>query len=249
MSILQFRFTDYRFKPTWLGTLVTICCIPLFIKFGLWQYNKAELKRALQDSYEHYASAAPSKLPDVIENPEAWRYRPVEVKGEYLPKYQILLDNQVEGEVAGYHVITPVQIENTKHVVLVDRGWIPATDNHTDLPRFATPEGKQSIIGKVWIPSSKFYTLEAKGAASKAWQPLWQNMDMARYQASVPFHVLPVVLRLDTKSNAGGFVRNWVMPADRITTHIGYAYQWFGFAVAALLIYLYVSFKKINPDA
>lgn len=249
MSILQFRFSDYRFKPSWLGTLITICCIPLFIKFGWWQYSKAEKKQALQDSYQQYANAAPSKLPQVIENPEAWRYRPVEVQGEYLPRYQIFLDNQVEGEVAGYHVITPVQIENSPQVILVDRGWIPATDNHADLPKVETPSGKQAFIGKVWIPSSKFYTLEAKGADSKVWQPLWQNMDMVRYQASVPMQVLPVVLRLDADSPAGGFVRNWVMPADRITTHIGYAYQWFGFAVAAFMIYLYVSIKKIKRDA
>jgi surfeit locus 1 family protein len=43
-------------------------------------------------------------------------------------------------------------------------------------------------------------------------------------------------------------VRNWQIPAERITTNIGYAYQWFGFSVAALLIYLYMSISKIRTE-
>ena len=44
--------------------------------------------------------------------------------------------------------------------------------------------------------------------------------------------------------NQGGFVRNWIRPDDRIATHLGYAYQWFGFAFAAFAIYLFVGFRR-----
>jgi surfeit locus 1 family protein len=76
------------------------------------------------------------------------------------------------------------------------------------------------------------------------WQTVWQNMDMQRYQQSVSFEVLPLAIRLDANSNAGGYSRIWPRPAERITTHIGYAYQWFGFAVAALLIWIFTAFKR-----
>jgi surfeit locus 1 family protein len=49
---------------------------------------------------------------------------------------------------------------------------------------------------------------------------------------------------LDADSNAGGFSRAWPAPAERIGTHIGYAYQWYGFAVATFIIYLVVGFRK-----
>jgi cytochrome oxidase assembly protein ShyY1 len=29
---------------------------------------------------------------------------------------------------------------------------------------------------------------------------------------------------------------------------MGYAYQWFGFALATLLIFIYMSFSKIRPE-
>ena len=230
-----------------MATLITLCCIPLFIKLGLWQYHKAEQKQSLQTMYDAYAHAAPEALPAAIAQPEEWRYRQIKVVGEYQPRYQILLDNQVENDLVGYHVITPLKIQGTQRFILIDRGWIAAKDNHSDLPRIDTPSGVQEVTGQGWLPSTKFYTLQAPVPQSgAAWQPVWQNMDMGLYGKSVPFELASLVIRLDQKSKAGGFVRNWQRPDDRVTTNIGYAYQWFGFAVAALAIYIFISCKKVT---
>lgn len=209
------------------------------IKLGLWQYDKARQKQALQDMYSQYRDATPSPLPLQLKNAEEWRYRRVTVEGEYEPRYQILLDNQVSHDQAGYHVITPLRIHGSQHYVLVNRGWIPAMAEHRDLPKIITPTGPQQITGQVWIPASRYYTL-GKNEPDQ-WDTLWQNMDMQRYMALVPFAVSPVVIRLDAASQAGGFDRDWPQPAERIGMHLSYAYQWFGFAFAALAIYLYLS--------
>lgn len=223
-----------------------LICIPLFIKFGFWQHNKAEQKRMLQDMYDQALLAEPVTLPLQYADLQSWRYKQVTVTGTYQPQYQILLDNQVEQERAGYHVITPLQIKSSEKYVLVDRGWILANPDRSLLPNIETPVGEQQIVGSLWLPPEKFYSLEHKDAADAgaAWQTVWQNMDMARYQQSVPVEVLPLVIRLDAKSEAGGYLRAWPRPAERITTHIGYAYQWFGFAVAALLIWIFTGFKR-----
>jgi len=232
-----------QFKPTWFGTLVTICCIPLFIKLGLWQYSKAEQKQVLQAQYDASRSSQAEHIPNDLSNPEALRYKQVEVTGEYVKQYQILLDNQVEGETAGYHVITPLKIDGKDELVLVDRGWIAASDNHTDLPKVDVPTGAQKVLGQLWVPSKKFYTLSPQQTANGQWQALWQNMDMDAYAKAVSTKVLPVVIRM-SPDNQGGFVRNWIRPDDRIATHLGYAYQWFGFAFAAFAIYLFVGFRR-----
>lgn len=245
MSDLQFRISEYVFRPTWLGTLITLGCIPVFIALGQWQYHKAEQKQTLQTLQDTHLGAEAVELPQAVDEPAAWRYRKVKVSGQYEPRYQILLDNQVENTRAGYHVITPLKIDETDQYVLVNRGWIPAEANHSDLPSIDTPAGVQQVVGQVWIPAKKYYSLETpEQKNSPQWQPLWQNLDMQRYAEAVPFAVSPLVIRLDPNSSAGGFSRNWPAPAERITTHIGYAYQWFGFAVAAFIIYLVVSFRK-----
>ena len=99
----------------------------------------------------------------------------------------------------------------------------------------------------LWLPTTKIFTLEDKvlqDDSSRNWQVVWQNLDMEKYRKKAPIQVLPLIIKLDSKSAAGGFVRNWEMPADRIVTNLGYAYQWFGFAFAAFAIYLYMSIKR-----
>ena len=232
-----------NFRPSLIGTLATLALIPLFIHLGMWQYNKAMVKQTLQHQYEVNAQQQDADLPNDFKNLEDLRYKNILVRGEYLTQYQIFLDNQVEGEEAGYHVITPLQLRDRHQVILVDRGWIPALANHSDLPNVETPIGEQEVRGQIWLPSQKFYTLKSDDVGSEKWETLWQNMDMKRYAKAVPFEVAPVVLRMSPE-NVGGFVRNWIRPDDRIQTHLSYAYQWFGFAVATLGIYIFVSLRR-----
>jgi surfeit locus 1 family protein len=245
MTQKQFRLSDLRFRPSWLGFIILIVCIPTFIKLGLWQLNKAHLKQNIQDSYNQSLDNAALNLPEKLENFDAWNYKKVKVSGTYHTQYQILLDNQVEQSRGGFHVITPLKIVGRDEYVLINRGWIAGSENHNILPELTTPEGKVEVIGLVWLPSKKIFTLESAAQKSK-WQSVWQNMDMQRYQNSVPIKVLPVVIKLDPQSNAGGFVRNWQLPAEKIATNMGYAYQWFGFAIASILIFLFTSIKKVN---
>jgi surfeit locus 1 family protein len=260
MKQMQFRTHRYVFQPTLVGTLITLICIPLFIKLGLWQYHKAQQKQAIHAAYDQANVDKALKFPLGINTGQPvnddLKYRKVTVQGIYEEKYQILLDNQVEGDRVGYHVITPLKIDKTSEYVLVNRGWILGKDIHTELPVFATPSGMQTITGQVWVPSKKIFTLEDKGEESavtgqttnQPWQAVWQNMDMVKYKHSVPITISELAIKLDQNSHAGGFVRNWQIPAERITTNLGYAYQWFGFALAALLIFIYVSTTKIRPE-
>lgn len=225
-------------------------CIPLFIKLGLWQYHKAELRKEIQASYntaqDQHALSLPANLiyADAA-HLSAWKYKKVAMQGHYETKYQILLDNQVENNRAGFHVITPFKLENSNHYVLINRGWVPGGASHDELPVIETPGETMGIIGSVWIPSQKIFTLETE-ADKTGWHTVWQHMDMQRYQKSVPIQTLPLVIKLDAKNKTGGFVRNWQLPASKIATNMGYAYQWFGFSIASLLIFLFTSIKKAN---
>ncbi|MES2013207.1 MAG: SURF1 family protein [Pseudomonadota bacterium] len=257
MKHIEFRTYRFIVRPSLIGTLLTLLCIPLFIKFGLWQYHKAQQKEIIQAAYNQAKVGQALKFPlDIMALHEAdadyWNYKKVVVTGVYETQYQFLIDNQVEGDRAGYHVITPLKVEHTSQYVLINRGWILGKDTHTELPKFETPTGLQTITGQIWLPSKKIFTLEGNTALPiKAGQPIplvWQHMNMERYQQMVPLKVSPMAIKLDAASNAGGFVRNWQIPAERITTNLGYAYQWFGFALATLLIYIYMSVTLVRHE-
>ena len=235
----------YQFKPSLLGFLILLCCVALFIRLGTWQYNKAQQKITFQTQLDTSLYAPPVDLPLQIQALEQLRYKQVKFSGSYDIQHQIYLDNQVNNGVAGFHVITPVKLKNNSSYVLVNRGWIAANSQHDDLPNVETSELEQTFVGQIWLPSQKFFTLDKPLTATKSsLQRVWQNMDIAAYQANVNFKVLPYVVKLNADSPAQGFARNWPRPDDRSTMHLGYAYQWFGFAFAACLIYFFVSFKK-----
>lgn len=251
MKQIELRLHHIIFRPSFIGTVLTVVCIPLFIHFGLWQYNKAQQKQALQVIYNQSkidgALSFPLDISDLAV--DDWNYKKVSLTGEYETQYQFLLDNQVEENRVGFHVVTPLKIENSSKYVLINRGWILGKDIHSELPVFDTPKGKQIITGQIWVPSKKIFTLENKISAPKdgeAIKAVWQHMNMNQYQQSVPFEVSPMAIKLDPASEAGGFVRNWQVPTQRIITHMGYAYQWFGFAVATLLIYIYMSVSRVR---
>lgn len=232
-----------QFKQSLLATLILLLCVPIFIKLGMWQFQKAELKQSIQ---EKYLESKNDKLvlPTLAEvDWESWKYKKITVNGYYDTQYEIFLDNQVEQQRIGYHVITPLKLKGRDDYVLVNRGWVAADNNRKILPKIKTPVNFVDVTGQVWIPSKKNFTLESEEAKLQ-WQKVWQYMDMDRYQKKIPIKLLPIVIRLDSSSQAGGFVRNWQIAPDRIVTHLGYAYQWFGFAVASILIYLYTGFKR-----
>lgn len=245
MTQMQFRLSNFTFRPSWLGFLILIVCVPTFVKLGLWQLNKAHLKQQIQTSYNAAQDYQALNFPENLQDWNDWNYKKVKLIGHYDTQYQILLDNQVEQSRGGFHVITPLKIEGRDSYVLVNRGWIEGADKHTTLPTIATPTEKVEVIGLVWLPSKKIFSLETE-AQKAQWQTVWQHMDMQRYQDSVPIKVLPVVIKLDPASAAGGFVRNWQLPAEKIATNMGYAYQWFGFAFASILIFLYTSIKRVT---
>ena len=241
------KFTvNIQFKPSFIGGVVILICMPLFIHLGNWQYDKAMQKQALQSSFDASLNAPPIALPLALKSYEALRYKTVQVQGSFEPKYGFLLDNMMYQERAGYHVITPMRLKNSNLVVLVNRGWVAAQDSHAQIPFIQTPRGLQTITAKVILPSHKFFSLEAPTDSTNIlfWPTVWQNLDMKKFAKASGIEVMPIILRLEPNSEGGGFIREWPAPVEDITKNIGYAYQWYGFAVAAFAIFLFVSIKR-----
>ena len=150
---------------------------------------------------------------------------------------------RVEDEKVGYHVFTPFRIEASERYILINRGWVPLGDDRTVLPEIKTPEGMMDLSGVAMLPPSKLYELEQPKPLDSGWQVVWQNIDLARLRKAVPFSLQPLIIQLD-QTSLGGFVRNWPRHDDKVVTHQGYAFQWYGMAVMLALFYFFVNIKK-----
>jgi surfeit locus 1 family protein len=234
-----------RFRPRLWPTLAAALLVPLFLAAGQWQWNKASLKSARQLELDTHAAHAPIAIPTTRIDAESLLYRKIVAQGYYEPQHQILIDNLTYHQQAGYHVITPLRIDGSEIRLLVNRGWVPGLADHRQIPQIDTPNGRVEISGTAIVPSTRFYTLEKDSSnAPLAGQSVWQNLDLQRYGQAVSFPIQPIVIQLDPESTAGGFVREWRRPDDRLQTNLNYAIQWWSFAATTVVLWLVLNFRK-----
>lgn len=217
--------------------------VALFVHLGQWQHGKADRKRDAQALLDGRSHSAPIAMPtSPIVDVEPLRFAPVVLHGRYDATHLFLVDNRVHNEVAGYHVITPFRLAGSDMSVLVNRGWVPAPANHSELPVIDTPDGEVELTGTATVPPSRFFTLGSTAAQTSAWQPVWQNLELARFSAAVAYPVQPMVVELDAAAPTG-FVRDWPRPDERWERHLSYAFQWYGFAASAVLIWFVMGWR------
>lgn len=233
---------NVRFTPRLWPTVGTLCGLALFVHLGLWQQGKAERLSADIAQRTERAVHGAYRLTSALVDGEQIQDAPVTVRGRYLTDRQFFVDNRQENGVPGVHVVTPLQIENSTTLVLVNRGWIAWGQGRSALPKVTTPEGDVEVSGMAAIPSrKKFFLMPDHGDAMPH---LWSRLDLERFTAESKTPVQPVVV-LQSKADASdGLVRNWQPPENRVGMHQSYAYQWFGMAIALMIFYVVASLQR-----
>lgn len=223
------------------GGLLLLVLMPAFCGLGLWQLGKAKAKFALQAELDLRSQGTPAELPHQLAAADTLRYRRFVLRGEYDAGHQVLIDNRVHDERAGYHVVTPMQLAGSNLHILVNRGWVPAAPERRPLPQVVPPAGRVEITGVAVVPPERFFTL-GDVPAGKA-EAVWQNLDLQRFRDRVDYPLQPVVIELDAAA-PGGYIREWPRPDEHADRNLGYAVQWFGFAAASLGIWLYFVLRR-----
>lgn len=227
-----------RFRPAFLPSAAALAAIALTVSLGNWQTRRAEEKLALGRALDDAASQTALALPSAIVDAHDYEFRRVSVRGEYSPKYGILLDNRVLNGNAGYQVLTPLKIAGGDSYVLVNRGWVSAGLRRDVLPQISTPAGAVGVEGIAIVPSSHIFELDAKTVEGS----VWQNLVLGRYAKWSGFKLQPIVLQ-QTSAAADGLVRAWGRPDTGVNMHRGYAFQWYALAITILVTYVALSFK------
>jgi surfeit locus 1 family protein len=236
------RVGDFDLRFRWLPTLAIGSAVAMFVTLGLWQLDRAEGKR--QQAAE---VAARSLLPAYPLGPmeasaELLRHRRLSATGTFEEEGQILIENRHYAGKTGYHVITPLHIVGGDVRVLVNRGWIPS-DTRGRPTAAPVPEGQRTVTGDAHIPAPPAMTLGGGPDVAAAWGERWPYLTTDLYQARVDYPVQPVVILMDP-ADADGFARSWPREMPKEGMHVGYAVQWFAFAVIALIIWLRLSMQR-----
>jgi len=226
MSRLQFR-------PSLWPTLAAAAGIALTIALGNWQLGRGHEKAAFAERIEAANRDALIELSANEVNADDVAWRRLEVSGRFEPEYAVLIDNRIFRGAAGYYVVMPLRIGDSKRYVLINRGWVAGTDARGTLPEVATPAGVVRVIGLATVPSKHYLELSSKVAEGN----VWQNLTLERYRAAVSIPIQPVVIQQENDID-DGLKREWNAPDLGVEKHYAYAFQWFALAAAMLIFYV-----------
>lgn len=249
------RFGSFEFVPRIVPTLVTAALLLLLTGLGLWQLERAEEKRAIEQTVARRIEAPPLAIDAARWNSiqlsadlSELAYRRVILSGRFEGSRQYLLDNRTRKGVAGFQVLTAFLPRGAGGGVLVNRGWIPLGERRDQPPSLPAPSVELQISGAFDGPREPLPLLGSSGYEQRQWPKIVQRVELEPMAKQLGISLLPQVVLLDPNAPAG-FVREW-KPYYGISVerHQAYAFQWFALATALVIIYIVVNLKRVDND-
>jgi cytochrome oxidase assembly protein ShyY1 len=232
-----------EFSPSWSMTLLTAAALLAFIALGRWQWERGVAKDELASQFAQGGDAVTDLGPrGTLDLP---RYTQVRVRGEWVADRQFLLDNRTRDGRAGYEVLTPLQLEDGREV-LVNRGWIPFGGRRDQLPEVASglPTDPATVQGRLDdLPTAGLASGRAAPALTGAWPRVTSFPSPTELEAAAGSRLEPRVLLMDA-AEPTGYRRDWQPFARGPETHFGYALQWWSFGVLLLVLYGVLNTKR-----
>jgi surfeit locus 1 family protein len=222
-------------------TLLMVVLVAAFIGLGRWQWQRGE---AREIQWQSFANAPAEPLPLGSRSlAELERFQWVRLSGRYDATRQFLLDNRTHEGQAGYEVLTPF-VTSDGRTVLVNRGWVPFTGFRDRLPDVALEAGVSEVVGRVdELPSAGLESGRAPPRSGEDWPKLTTYPSIEELRAALGREIEPRIVLLDPKAGAG-YVRDWHPPGLSPARHWSYAFQWWSFAAALIVIWMILSLRR-----
>ena len=200
----------------------------LFLRLGFWQLDRLHERRARNRMIEQQQAGAPIPLVKLPHDTALAHYRAASVEGRYDFEHELVLSNRTRRGSPGVDLFTPVRIAGSDTAVLVNRGWVYSPDGATvDLARWR--EGETAHLkGYVEL-------ISADSALAVSSHPrVVRHVSRAELDARIPYPVASFYLVAfgDTTDMAHPARRD--LPVLDDGPHLGYALQWFAFAMIAI---------------
>jgi surfeit locus 1 family protein len=209
------------------------------VRLGFWQLHRLAERRALNAKLASRLSAAPETVRALMRDSASALYRRAVASGSYDWGRQLVLAARTHQGSPGVNIITPLRPTDGDTAVLVNRGWVYSADAMTvDLARWSEPSSA-SVTG---------YLLEVtRGGRGAAWATgksgVARRLDYDSLAKRFPYPIAPFMLvAQDSAARTPGAVAPRDSTPARLPAplmdegpHLGYAIQWFCFALIGLL--------------
>jgi surfeit locus 1 family protein len=230
------------FSPSLALTLLMLALCAAFVRLGGWQWHRWRESDAAWTRFARGADTVEPLGARALE--QVARFQRVSVSGRLDGLHQFLLDNRSYQGRPGYEVLTPLEREDGR-ALLVDRGWVPFTGSRARLPEVSLAGRPQvTLSGRAAdLPSPGLALGRAPPAATGPWPRVTSFPDAQQLAAALGVPLGARILLLDPTAPFG-FVRAWQPPGMTPLRHLSYAIQWWCLAALALVLWSVVGVRR-----
>lgn len=233
------------FRPRLWAVVLTAIFATVSVRLGNWQGERAEYRIGQQTQLDAALTAAPLAFADIGVGANAGqtlRYRALSATGFFVADELFYVDNRIVDGAAGYGLLQSFRVDITggeSRTLLVDRGWVKASRDRASLPGAVAPIGQVTIIGRINSPPSR-----NPGTFNNAGGQRLNYVNIAEMAIRLRRDVEPFILEQIEGPGLIAFAR--VPPGANSEKNRGYQLQWYAFATMAVIIFLVLSFRKMD---
>jgi len=210
----------FAFRPPWWGAALAVAGCAAGVALGNWQSDRAAQKRAGASAEQ------------------------IAVRGEFIPKYTIYMDNKVHRGNSGYHIVQPLRLAGGTHV-LVNRGWTLAGASRDRLPEIRTPAGEIALSGLRLQRFAQAYAPPGLPSLAGPQGKVWQNVTREQFSAWSGLTLESYVIEQHSAAD-DGLVRDWPVAEIGAGKNDAYALQWYALATLSLILFFVLNIKRVK---
>jgi cytochrome oxidase assembly protein ShyY1 len=230
----------FRFIPFLAAVMVALIALSL----GNWQSRRAEEKQRLASEQTLQAALPPLDMQLLNEGKAPAYFRSVQMTGSFIAQWPIYLDNRPYQGKAGFYLLMPFKLKDSEKILLVMRGWLPRdAQNRVQLPIIPTPQGVLQLEGKVRESVGHVMQLGSESALQSG--VIRQNLEVTELSKASGLKLENFIIE-QISDTEDGLIRDWPQPSLGMEKHRGYAFQWYGLAVTALLFFIATGIKRAS---
>jgi surfeit locus 1 family protein len=241
-------------RSWWKTTILVLIGVGILIRLGIWQLDRLEQRREFNARVEAQLERPPIKIDGNMnfENLVGMEYRSITVTGEYDHNNQVALRNQVWNNELGVHLLTPLKVDGTDYVILVNRGWIPMEDfSRGDWSKFNEP-GLVEVSGMIRVSQTRPEIGRISDPMPSPDQErliAWNLANLEFIGKQLPYQILPVYIQ-QASDPLWHKMPYRSLPELNLSegSHLGYAIQWFTFAAILALGYPIFIVREIEKS-
>jgi surfeit locus 1 family protein len=226
-----------------IGSFLLLLVVAACVRLGFWQLARHEQRQERNQQVAARLDLAPVPAAALLGDTAGLFFRTASVTGLLDNDRAFVLPGRSYRGVPGVHLLTPLRLTDRSDAVLVNRGWVPSADAATiDVADFAEHEPVHFTGLVLPFPGSDQSLAQRRGPVGDdaGFRRVWYSVDETALRAQFPYVLLPVMVQALAEPGAapatrGSYPARLEPPPLDDGPHLGYALQWFSFALIGLI--------------